>query len=51
MDTGECQPLYHAIRDFYAGMNMPLDQEIPMLLVQREALNEAMEGEKEVTSK
>ncbi|XP_077217208.1 LIM domain-containing protein HDR3-like isoform X2 [Tasmannia lanceolata] len=46
MDTGDCQPLYHAIRDYYEGMNMKLDQQIPMLLVERQALNEAMEGEK-----
>ncbi|KAI4299507.1 hypothetical protein L6164_032963 [Bauhinia variegata] len=46
MDTGECQPLYHAIRDFYEGMNMRIDQQIPMLLVQREALNDAIVGEK-----
>ncbi|KAK8950129.1 Protein DA1-related 2 [Platanthera guangdongensis] len=48
MDTGECQPLYHAIRDFYEGMYMKIDQQIPMLLVERQALNEAMEGEKDV---
>lgn len=47
MDTGECQPLYHEIRDFYEGMNMRLEQQIPMLLVERQALNEAMEGEKD----
>lgn len=46
MDTGDCQPLYHAIRDFYEGMNMKLDQQIPMLLVARQALNEAIFGEK-----
>ncbi|XP_010533361.1 PREDICTED: protein DA1-related 2 [Tarenaya hassleriana] len=46
MDTGDCQPLYHAIRDYYEGMYMKLDQQIPMLLVQREALNEAIVGEK-----
>ncbi|KAF8397387.1 hypothetical protein HHK36_016300 [Tetracentron sinense] len=46
MDTGDCQPLYHAIRDYYEGMNMRLDQQIPMLLVERQALNEAIEGEK-----
>jgi hypothetical protein len=50
MDTGECQPLYHSIRDFYEGMNMKIAQEIPMLLVERQALNEAMEGEKDVSS-
>ncbi|OAY38532.1 protein DA1-related 2 isoform X2 [Manihot esculenta] len=46
MDTGDCQPLYHAIRDYYEGMNMKLDQQIPMLLVERLALNEAIVGEK-----
>ncbi|PIA60507.1 hypothetical protein AQUCO_00300182v1 [Aquilegia coerulea] len=46
MDTGDCQSLYHAIRDYYEGMNMKLDQQIPMLLVERQALNEAIEGEK-----
>ncbi|GER34899.1 DA1-related protein 2 [Striga asiatica] len=46
MDTGDCQPLYHSIRDFYEGMNMRIDQQIPMLLVERHALNEAIEGEK-----
>ncbi|CAN8316237.1 unnamed protein product [Cochlearia groenlandica] len=45
-DTGDCQPLYHAIRDYYEGMYMKLDQQIPMLLVQREALNDAIVGEK-----
>lgn len=48
MDTGDCQPLYHAIRDYYEGMNMKLDQQIPMLLVERLALNEAIVGEKYV---
>lgn len=47
-DTGECQPLYHAIRDYYEGMNMKIDQQVPMLLVGREALNEAIVGEKNV---
>ncbi|XP_008672890.1 protein DA1-related 2 isoform X2 [Zea mays] len=45
MDTSECQPLYHSIRDYYEGMDMRLDQQIPVLLVERQALNEAMEGE------
>lgn len=48
MDTGDCQPLYHAIRDYYEGMNMKLDQHIPMFLVERQALNEAIVGEKHV---
>lgn len=47
-DTGDCQQLYHAIRDFYEGMNMAIDQQVPMLLVERQALNEAIEGEKHV---
>ena len=51
MDTGDCQPLYHAIRDYYEGMYMKLEQEIPMLLVERQALNEAIVGEKSVMSK
>ncbi|XP_010262652.1 PREDICTED: protein DA1-related 2-like isoform X2 [Nelumbo nucifera] len=46
MDTGDCQPLYHSIRDYYEGMNMKIEQQIPMLLVERQALNEAIEGEK-----
>ncbi|KAF2318915.1 hypothetical protein GH714_011648 [Hevea brasiliensis] len=46
MDTGDCQPLYHAIRDYYEGLNMKLDQQIPMLLVERQALNDAIVGEK-----
>ncbi|PWA55665.1 DA1-related protein 2 [Artemisia annua] len=46
MDTGDCQPLYHTIRDYYEGMNMRLDQQIPMLLVERQALNRAIVGEK-----
>ncbi|KAH0882489.1 hypothetical protein HID58_058585 [Brassica napus] len=45
-DTGDCQPLYHSIRDYYEGMYMKLEQQIPMLLVQREALNDAIVGEK-----
>ena len=42
MDTNECQPLYIEIRDFYEGMSMRKDQQIPMLLVERQALNEDM---------
>ena len=49
MDTGECQPLYHEIRDFYEGLNMKISQQVPMLLVERHALNEAIEGEKNVS--
>lgn len=46
MDTHECQPLYVEIREFYEGLNMKVEQQVPLLLVERQALNEAMEGEK-----
>ncbi|GAB2231653.1 hypothetical protein Droror1_Dr00010664 [Drosera rotundifolia] len=46
MDTNECQPLYLEIRDFYEGLHMKIQQQVPLLLVERQALNEAMEGEK-----
>lgn len=45
-DTIECQPLNFEIRDFYEGLNMKVEQEVPLLLVERQALNEAMVGEK-----
>ncbi|KAF8018964.1 hypothetical protein BT93_H3759 [Corymbia citriodora subsp. variegata] len=45
MDTDECQPLYLEIRKFYKSMNMKVDKQIPLLLVERQVLNEAMEGE------
>ncbi|PKU79749.1 protein DA1-related 1 isoform X1 [Dendrobium catenatum] len=46
MDTHECQPLYLDIQEFYEGLNMKIVQQVPLLLVERQALNEAMEGEK-----
>ncbi|RWR95668.1 protein DA1-related 1-like protein [Cinnamomum micranthum f. kanehirae] len=46
MDTSECQPLYLDIQEFYEGLNMKVEQQIPLLLVERQALNEALEGEK-----
>ncbi|XP_074557461.1 protein DA1-related 1-like [Curcuma longa] len=49
MDTSECQPLYLDIQEFYEGLNMKVEQQIPLLLVERQALNEAMEGEKNGT--
>lgn len=48
MDTHECQPLYLEIQEFYEGLLMKVEQQIPLLLVERQALNEAMEGEKHV---
>lgn len=47
VDTKECQPLYREILKFYKHVGMMIDQEVPMLLVAREALNEAREGEKD----
>nr|POF19740.1 protein da1 [Quercus suber] len=46
MDTYECQPLYLDIQEFYEGLNMKVEQQVPLLLVERQALNEAREGEK-----
>lgn len=46
-DTKECQPLYREILKFYKNVGMMIDQEVPMLLVERSALNDAREGEKE----
>ncbi|XP_021820996.1 protein DA1-like isoform X3 [Prunus avium] len=46
MDTSECQPLYLDIQEFYEGLNMKLEQQVPLLLVERQALNEAREGER-----
>ncbi|KAI4385202.1 hypothetical protein MLD38_003255 [Melastoma candidum] len=46
MDTEECQPLSLEIREFFEGLNMKVEQQFPLLLVERQALNEAIEGEK-----
>ncbi|TYJ49273.1 hypothetical protein E1A91_A01G123100v1 [Gossypium mustelinum] len=46
MDTKECQPLYLDIQEFYEGLNMEVEQQVPLLLVERQALNEARVGEK-----
>lgn len=48
MGTNECQPLYLDIQEFYEGLNMKLVQQVPLLLVERQALNEAREGERNV---
>lgn len=45
MDTTACQPLYVDIKKFYEGLGMKLEQNIPLLLVERQALNDAMDGE------
>ncbi|CAA6657714.1 unnamed protein product [Spirodela intermedia] len=44
--TASASPLFLDIQEFYEGLNMKVTQQIPLLLVERQALNEAMEGEK-----
>ncbi|TKY75121.1 DA1-related 1 [Spatholobus suberectus] len=46
LDTNECQPLYMDIQKFYEGLDMKLDEQIPLFLVERQALNKARAGEK-----
>ena len=46
LDTKECQPLYLEIQEFYERLNMKVEQYVPLLLVERQALNEARVGEK-----
>ncbi|CAA0831601.1 Protein DA1 [Striga hermonthica] len=48
MDTDECQPLFLDIQEFFEGLNMRITQQVPLLLVERQALNEAMDGERHV---
>lgn len=49
MTTTTCQPLYQEILNFYkTNLDMPMKQQVPMLLVEREALNNASEHEKDV---
>ncbi|KAL8143095.1 hypothetical protein V2J09_016127 [Rumex salicifolius] len=49
MDTNQCQPQYLEIQEFYESLGMKIQQQVPLLLVERQALNEAMGGEKHVT--
>lgn len=49
MDSSECQPLFHDIKEFYLGIGMEISQEFPLLLVERQALNEAINGERNVS--
>lgn len=49
MDTPECQQLYMDIQEFFEGLNMKVEQQVPILLVERQALNEALETEKNVS--
>ncbi|XP_024399365.1 LIM domain-containing protein HDR3 isoform X2 [Physcomitrium patens] len=47
VDTAACQPLYREIMKYYDSIGMPIEQEIPMLLVARSALNAARDVEKD----
>lgn len=48
MTTKNCQPLFRDILKYYrVNLGMPIEQEVPMLLVEREALNNAREVEKD----
>lgn len=51
MDTKQCQPLYLDIQEFYESLDMKVEQQVPLLLVERQALNDAREGEKNVRTK
>ncbi|KAF3446265.1 hypothetical protein FNV43_RR11444 [Rhamnella rubrinervis] len=46
MTTDECQPLYLDIQEFYEGLDMNLEQQVPISLVGSEALNECLRGER-----
>ncbi|XP_051150805.1 protein DA1-like isoform X2 [Andrographis paniculata] len=45
MESNACQPLYRDIQKFFKGLNMKVLQQIPLLLVDKPALIEAMGGE------
>lgn len=47
-DYQESQPLYCNVDEFFRGLDMEVHQQIPFHLVERTALNKAMEGEKNV---
>lgn len=50
MTTKDCQPLYKNVLKFYrVNLGMPIEQDVPMLLVEREALNKAREVENDVS--
>eukprot|EP00850_Spirogloea_muscicola_P012728 SM000083S22775 [mRNA] locus=s83:384578:388554:+ [translate_table: standard] len=47
VDTADCQPLFQELLHFYDVMGMRITQEIPLLCVERQALNAARQGEKD----
>eukprot|EP00271_Cylindrocystis_brebissonii_P015758 TRINITY_DN3875_c0_g1_i1.p1 TRINITY_DN3875_c0_g1~~TRINITY_DN3875_c0_g1_i1.p1 ORF type:complete len:628 (+),score=134.62 TRINITY_DN3875_c0_g1_i1:571-2454(+) len=45
VDTNDCTPLFHSILLFFEGLGMPVRQQIPLLCVEKQALNAARAGE------
>ncbi|GER42650.1 hypothetical protein STAS_19451 [Striga asiatica] len=46
MDTNECQLLFYEIQDFFKELNMKVNQKVPLLLVEKQALNAAIGEER-----
>nr|WID60887.1 CHS3 protein [Arabidopsis thaliana] len=46
MDSDECQPLHFEIREFFEGLHMKIEEEFPVYLVEKNALNKAEKEEK-----
>ncbi|KAG8389976.1 hypothetical protein BUALT_Bualt01G0035400 [Buddleja alternifolia] len=51
MDTNQCQPLVLDIQKFYEGLNMKLTQKVPLLLVDKQSLNEAIGGDSHIVQR
>lgn len=49
MVTDDSQTLIQELLRFYDSLGMTIKQQIPILLVERQALNEAREGERDVS--
>ena len=43
VDTNQAQPLYIEIQRFYEGLNMKLEQQIPLKLVGKQAIRKTRE--------
>jgi hypothetical protein len=50
MDSDECQPLHFEIREFFEGLHMKIEEEFPVYLVEKNALNKAEKEEKIVST-
>ncbi|KAL6504664.1 hypothetical protein OROHE_023422 [Orobanche hederae] len=46
MGTNESQPLLIDIQEFFKGLGMEVAQKLPLVLVEKQALNKAMSGER-----